>query len=93
MCEKRELALEKFGEQVAVELGIVLADVDASLSMAEFLEIAGAARQVVDHGEAVSVIFDTGAILTVESGHPVGAGIASWDKVTRCRVKQLEVPS
>lgn len=93
LCEKRELALEKLGEQIAVELGVILADVDASGSFAEFLDVSGASREVVDHGATVSVTFDTGAVLTLESGHPAGANVPPWDKVTRCRVKLLELPT
>lgn len=91
MCEKRELALEQLGEQVAVELGSILADIDAAGSMAEFLEIASAARTVRDHGDGLSVHLDGGAVLTIESGHAGGVEHLSWGEVTRCRVKELEV--
>jgi hypothetical protein len=84
------MAFEKLGEHIAVELGVVLADIDAATTMAEFLDIASVSRGVMDGGDALSISFDSGAVLVIVSGHPAGAEMP-WDKVTRCKIEDLEI--
>ena len=93
LCERRELAFEKLGEQVAIEIGMILADLEAAGSMAEFMEIAAATRELIDMGTAVEVVLDGGGRICLESGHATGARFDTWDTVTRCRIRQLGLPS
>ena len=92
LCEKRECAMAQLGDDVALELGKIVADLEAVASMAEFLELADPDLILVNATEVV-VILETGPRLVLGSGHPDAAAAddpPEWATVTRCRIRRLE---
>lgn len=95
ICEKRSKARAKLGDDAALELGRILADIEAFDSFPAFASMFG--DRITDRGEAEkSFQMETGHLIVFRAGHPrnLGAGAipTDWANTTRLLIIAIETP-
>lgn len=95
ICEKRDVARAKLGDDAALELSRILADIEAFDTFADFYATFG--NQISDRGDAEKCFrMETGDLIVLRAGHPrnLGAGAAptNWTNTTRLMITAIERP-
>jgi hypothetical protein len=93
ICEKRDKARAQLGDDAALELSQILADIEAFDSFADFGAMFG--TQITDRGETEKCFhMKTGHVIVFRAGHPrnLGAGAAppNWANTTRLMITGIE---
>jgi hypothetical protein len=93
ICEKRNVAKDQLGDDAAIELAQILADVEAFEKFAEFATTFG--RQMIDRGGSEKCFsMKTGYRIVFKAGHPRNLGANSaptnWPKTTRLMITAFE---
>ena len=93
ICEKRSVAKAELGNDAAVELAQILADIDAFDNFAEFFALFE--NQIIDRGETEKCfLMRAGYRIVFRAGHPhnLGAGAAptDWPNTTRVQITAFE---
>lgn len=93
ICEKRDEARAQLGNDAALELSQILADIEAFDTFADFAATFG--NQITDRGESEKCFhMRTGDVIVFRAGHPrnLGAGAtpSNWAKTTRLMITGIE---
>jgi hypothetical protein len=93
ICSRRYTARAKLGDDAAMELAQILADIEAFDNFAEFAATFGG--QITDRGESEKCFSMKGGYLIVfRAGHPRNLGTdpvaTDWPKTTRLMVTAFE---
>lgn len=95
ICEQRGEARAKLGDDAALELARVLADIEAFDTFADFTATFG--HLITDRGEAEKCFrMETGHLIVFRAGHPRNLGSRAtptdWVNTTRLMITAIERP-
>ena len=93
ICERRDDARAQLGDDAALELSQILADIEAFDTFADFDATFG--NQITDRGNSEKCFhMRTGGVIVFRAGHPrnLGAGAAppNWANTTRLMITGIE---
>lgn len=93
ICEKRDEARAKLGDDAALELSQILADIEAFDTFADFDATFGG--QIINRGANEKCFqMRTGPLIVFRAGHPrnlgVGASPPNWANTTRLMITAIE---
>lgn len=93
ICEKREEARAQLGDDAALELSQILADIEAFDTYAEFSATFGS--QIIDRENSEKGFrMRAGYLIVFRAGHPrnlgVGANPPDWANTTRLMITAIE---